>query len=62
MAALRRAGDEQNVGGQYQQPGQRDLSRGGAVCLRDVGDHWVGANLLVLLTRPPERAKRHKDE
>jgi hypothetical protein len=48
----------QHVGDQWQQPGQRDLSRGGAVCLRDVGDHWVGANLLVLLTSAPERTKR----
>jgi hypothetical protein len=39
-----------------------DLSRGPTVCLRDAADHWVCPNLLVLHTRPPERAKRHKGD
>jgi hypothetical protein len=50
------------LGASASSQGQRQLSRGRTASLRDVGDHWVCPNLLVLQTRPPERAKRHKGD
>ena len=52
--------DEQDVRGEVEQPGERDLRRRRAQPRGQRGEHGVGEQPVPLLAGPAERAERHE--